>query len=72
MKTWSRSLENRAIISYIHPIGAYEGDEKENKGDTIFNKKMDKKGIAKMVGYKGPELTSSSSQNYNYLQSNYR
>ena len=42
MKTWSRSLENRAIISYIHPIGAYEGDEKENKRDTIFNKKMDK------------------------------
>ena len=72
MKTWSRSLENRAIISYIHPIGVYEGDEKENKRDTIFNKKMDKKGIAKMVGYKGPELTSSSSQNYNYLQSNYR
>ena len=41
MKTWSRSLENRAIISYIHPIGAYEGDEKENKRDTIFNKKME-------------------------------
>lgn len=33
---------------------------------------MDKKGVAKMVEYKDPELTSSSSQNYNYLQSNYR
>ena len=49
MKTWSRSLEKRDIISYIHPTGAYEGDEKENKRDTIFNKKMDKKGVAKMV-----------------------
>ena len=44
----------------------------QDQNPSIFNKKMDKKGIAKMVGYKGPELTSSSSQNYNYLQSNYR
>ena len=49
--TWKHGVEteNRDKISNIHPIGVYEGGKKENKRDTICNKKMDKEGVAKMV-----------------------